>query len=47
VLRTITIVLADDHAFLRSGLRLVLDAEDGFEVVADAGDTSGHPERRS
>ena len=34
----ITIVLADDHAGIRSGLRLILDAEDGFEVVADAGD---------
>jgi two-component system, NarL family, response regulator NreC len=36
--RTITIVLADDHAGIRSALRLMLDAEDGFEVVADAGD---------
>jgi two-component system response regulator NreC len=34
----ITIVLADDHAGIRSGLRLILDAEDGFEVVADVGD---------
>ena len=33
----ITIVLADDHAVVRRGLRLVLDAEDGFEVVAEAG----------
>jgi two-component system response regulator NreC len=36
--RTITIVLADDHAGIRSGLRLILDAEDGFEVVAAVGD---------
>jgi len=35
---TVTIVLADDHAVVRSGLRLVLDAEPGFEVVAEAGD---------
>jgi two-component system, NarL family, response regulator NreC len=34
----ITIVLADDHAGIRSGLRLILDAEDGFEVVAAVGD---------
>jgi two-component system response regulator NreC len=32
-----TIVLADDHAVVRRGLRLVLDAEDDFEVVAEAG----------
>jgi two-component system response regulator NreC len=36
--RTITIVLADDHPGIRSALRFMLDAEDGFEVVADAGD---------
>ena len=34
----ITIVLADDHAVVRSGLRMVLDREDGFEVVSEAGD---------
>lgn len=32
------IVLADDHAVVRNGLRMLLDAEDGFEVVAEAGD---------
>jgi two-component system response regulator NreC len=35
---TITIVLADDHTVVRSALRLLLDAEPGFEVVAEAGD---------
>ena len=35
---TIRIVLADDHAVVRSGLRLLLDSESGFEVVAEAGD---------
>lgn len=35
---TIRIVLADDHAVVRSGLRLLLDAESEFEVVAEAGD---------
>jgi two-component system response regulator NreC len=34
----IRIVLADDHAVVRSGLRLLLDTEEGFEVVAEAGD---------
>ena len=34
----IRIVLADDHAVVRSGLRLLLDAEADFEVVAEAGD---------
>jgi two-component system response regulator NreC len=33
----ITVVLADDHAVVRSGLRLVLDAEAGLRVVAEAG----------
>ncbi len=32
------IVLADDHAVVRSGLRLLLDAEADLEVVAEAGD---------
>jgi two-component system response regulator NreC len=31
------IVLADDHAVVRSGLRFVLEAETDFEVVAEAG----------
>ena len=31
-------MLADDHAVVRSALRLLLDAEDDFEVVAEAGD---------
>jgi two-component system, NarL family, response regulator NreC len=34
----ITIVLADDHAVVRAGLRMLLDAEDGMRVVAEAGD---------
>jgi two-component system response regulator NreC len=34
----ITIVLADDHAVVRSGLRMVLDREADFEVVSEAGD---------
>jgi CheY-like chemotaxis protein len=34
----ITIVLADDHAVVRHGLRLLLEAEEDMEVVAEAGD---------
>jgi two-component system, NarL family, response regulator NreC len=34
----IRIVLADDHAVVRSGLRMLLDSESDFEVVAEAGD---------
>jgi two-component system response regulator NreC len=33
---TIRVVIADDHAVVRRGLRQVLDAETGFEVVAEA-----------
>jgi two-component system response regulator NreC len=34
----ITIVLADDHAVVRSGLRMLLEAEPDIEVLAEAGD---------
>jgi len=34
----VKIVLADDHEVVRNGLRMVLEAESGFEVVAEAGD---------
>jgi DNA-binding NarL/FixJ family response regulator len=32
------VLLADDHAVVRHGLRLILDAEPDFDVVAEAGD---------
>ena len=35
---SISIVLVDDHEVVRKGLRMVLEAEEGFEVVAEAGD---------
>ncbi len=34
----ITVVIADDHAIVRAGLRLLLEAEQGMSVVAEAGD---------
>lgn len=39
------ILLADDHAMVRRGLRLVLDAEPDLEVVAEAGDGAEAVER--
>lgn len=36
--RPITIVLADDHRVVRAGLKLLLEAQDDFQVVAEAGD---------
>jgi two-component system, NarL family, response regulator NreC len=36
----ITVVLADDHAVVRSALRMLLDGEPGIEVVAEAGDAA-------
>jgi two-component system response regulator NreC len=33
-----TVVLADDHTIVRSGLHMLLDAEPDLEVVAEAGD---------
>src|SRR4029450_8469066 len=33
----ITVVIADDHAVVRKGLRLLVEAEDGLRVVAEAG----------
>jgi two-component system, NarL family, response regulator NreC len=35
---TIKIVIADDHAIVRRGLRQLIEGEDGFEVVAEAED---------
>jgi two-component system, NarL family, response regulator NreC len=34
----VTIVLADDHEVVRQGLRMILEAEPGMDVVAEAGD---------
>ncbi|MBA7632874.1 Transcriptional regulatory protein DegU [subsurface metagenome] len=34
----VRILIADDHAVLREGMRNLLDRENGFEVVGEAGD---------
>src|SRR4029434_7937989 len=36
--RPTTVLIVDDHAVVRSGLHLLLDAEDDIEVVGEAGD---------
>jgi two-component system response regulator NreC len=36
--RTTSILIADDHAVVRSGLRMLLDSEEDIEVTAEAGD---------
>jgi len=33
-----SIIIADDHAVVRKGLRLLIDAEPGLHVIAEAGD---------
>ena len=35
------IVIADDHAVVRAGLRRVLEQQEGWEIVAEAQDTEG------
>lgn len=37
-LSPIRILIADDHALFRDGLRRLLETEEGFEVVGEAGD---------
>jgi DNA-binding NarL/FixJ family response regulator len=37
-LKTTTIVLADDHRIVRQGLRVLLSAEEDFEVIGEADD---------
>ena len=33
-----TILIADDHEVVRSGLRMILEAQPGWQVIAEAGD---------
>jgi two-component system response regulator NreC len=43
----ITIVLADDHQVVRDGLRMLLEAQPDFRVLAEAGDVVGAERRLS
>ncbi|HEX3647680.1 MAG TPA: response regulator transcription factor, partial [Pseudonocardiaceae bacterium] len=38
---TVRVVLADDQALVRAGFRVLLETEDGFEVVGEAADGAG------
>ena len=35
---TVRILLADDHTLVREGLRKILEAQPGWEVIAEAAD---------
>jgi two-component system, NarL family, response regulator NreC len=39
--KPLTVVLADDHVVVRSGLRLLLESEPGLAVVGECGDVDG------
>jgi len=41
--RRLTVVLADDHVVVRRGLRALLEAEPGIEVVAETADADAAP----
>lgn len=41
VSETVTIVVADDHAVVRSGLRMLFESESEFDVIAEASDVPG------
>ena len=38
--KEISVVLADDHNLIRSGLRALLEGEDGLRVIGEAGDAA-------
>jgi DNA-binding NarL/FixJ family response regulator len=37
-MRPISVLIVDDHPVVRQGLRVLLEVQDGFEVVGEAGD---------
>ena len=41
----IRILIVDDHSMVRSGLRLLLEEQDDFDVVGEAGDVDAALER--
>ena len=43
----IRVVLADDQRLVRAGFRVLLDGEDGIEVVGEADDGAGGRRRRA
>jgi two-component system response regulator NreC len=43
--KPIDIVLADDHAMVRTGLRMLLEAEPDFRIVGEAGDVEAAVEQ--
>jgi DNA-binding NarL/FixJ family response regulator len=36
-----TILIVDDHALVREGLRVILEAQNDISVIGEAGDTAG------
>lgn len=36
--KRIRVIIVDDHAMMRDGIRSILEHEEGFEVIAEAGD---------
>jgi two-component system response regulator NreC len=40
-MKRITVVIADDHAVLRTGLRMMIDAEPDMKALGEAGDGAG------
>jgi two-component system, NarL family, response regulator NreC len=43
----VTVILADDHEIVRDGIRMILEAEQGIEVVAEVGDAESARRRTS
>ena len=37
-MKTYTIIIADDHAMMRDGIRRMIEAEDGLRVIGEVGD---------
>ena len=35
-LKTVRVLICDDHAIVRAGLRLILESEEDFEIVGEA-----------
>jgi len=44
---TVKVILADDHEIVRDGIRMILEAEPEFEIVAEVGDVEDARRRTS